>query len=140
DQRGRPARVRPAPGRVGPQGTDPDGGSRGGPGVTGKETSLRVCVTGAAGFIGANLVARLKAEGHWVRAVDVKETPHRAHLYEQADDVRVKVRTLGRRTYGWDLRSRGLASVALRDIDWVFHLAADHGGAGYFHSHADFKA
>lgn len=89
---------------------------------------MRITVTGAAGFIGANLVARLKSEGHWVRAVDLKQTPHRAHLYEQADDLRLDC----------DLRlgDHGLAE----GVDWVFHLAADHGGAGYFHSDADFKA
>jgi GDP-D-mannose 3', 5'-epimerase len=32
----------------------------------------RVLVTGAGGFIGHHLVKRLKAEGHWVRGVDLK--------------------------------------------------------------------
>lgn len=91
---------------------------------------MRYCVTGAAGFIGANLVARLKSQGHWVRAVDVKETPHRAHLYTQADEVWTDC----------DLRLDWAASYALVAVDRVFHLAADHGGAGYFHSSADFKA
>jgi GDP-D-mannose 3',5'-epimerase len=89
---------------------------------------MRYTVTGAAGFIGANLVARLKSQGHWVRAVDIKRTPHRAHLYEQADDLRLDC----------DLR-RGDQGCA-QGVDRVFHLAADHGGAGYFYSDADFKA
>ena len=33
---------------------------------------MKVVVTGAGGFIGHHLVKRLKAEGHWVRGVDVK--------------------------------------------------------------------
>lgn len=90
---------------------------------------MRYCVTGAAGFIGANLVARLKDQGHWVRAVDVKHTPQRQHLYGQADEF-LKV----------DLRHLSNALLATEDIDRVFHLAADHGGAGYFYSDADFKA
>ena len=33
----------------------------------------RILVNGAGGFIGGHLVRRLKAEGHWVRAVDLKQ-------------------------------------------------------------------
>lgn len=89
---------------------------------------MRIVVTGAAGFVGANLVARLKAQGHWVRAIDVKRTPHRAHLCEQADQVWTNCDLRYDDDLGW------------YDVDQVFHLAADHGGAGYFHSKADFKA
>jgi nucleoside-diphosphate-sugar epimerase len=32
----------------------------------------RILVNGAGGFIGGHMVKRLKAEGHWVRAVDIK--------------------------------------------------------------------
>jgi GDP-D-mannose 3',5'-epimerase len=32
----------------------------------------RVLVNGAGGFIGGHMVKRLKGEGHWVRAVDLK--------------------------------------------------------------------
>lgn len=90
---------------------------------------MKHLVTGAAGFIGANLVARLKAKGDTVFAVDVKETPERQHLYQRADGF-----------WLYDLRSSGLCHSAIRDVDWVWHLAADHGGAGYFYSDADFKA
>ena len=90
----------------------------------------RYLVTGAAGFIGANLVARLKAQGHWVRAVDVKETPEREHLYSLADEYSTIT----------DLRERFAAFSAVEGIERVFHLAADHGGAGYFHGDWDFKA
>lgn len=85
-------------------------------------------VTGASGFIGASLVARLKFEGHWVCAIDIKDTPERAHLYGQADEV---VRADLREQQDWG---------AIFDVDAVFHLAADHGGAGYFYGPADFKA
>lgn len=90
--------------------------------------SDRYLVTGAAGFIGASLVARLKSQGHWVRAVDIKTTPERSHLYEQADEFMLV-----------DLRKPGMEST-LADVDYVYHLAADHGGAGYFHGDWDFKA
>jgi GDP-D-mannose 3',5'-epimerase len=91
---------------------------------------MKVCVTGAAGFIGANLVARLKKDGHWVRAVDIHETRQRARLYRQADECFLCD----------DLRLDGTARYAVQGVDRVFHLAADHGGAGYFYSDADFKA
>ena len=35
-------------------------------------TKTRILVTGAGGFIGHHLVKRLKAEGYWVRGVDIK--------------------------------------------------------------------
>lgn len=90
----------------------------------------RYTVTGSSGFIGANMVARLKGQGHWVRAVDVKETPEREHLYSRADQVWVAS----------DLRDLERAREATEGVDRVIHLAADHGGAGYFYSDADMKA
>ena len=46
-------------------------------------TQKRALVCGAGGFIGGHLVKRLKAEGYWVRGVDLKE-----HEFSptQADD------------------------------------------------------
>jgi D-arabinose 1-dehydrogenase-like Zn-dependent alcohol dehydrogenase len=41
-------------------------------GGTDMGNKTRVLVTGAGGFIGHHLVKRLKAEGHWVRGVDLK--------------------------------------------------------------------
>jgi len=38
---------------------------------------LKICVTGAGGFIASHLSKRLKEEGHFVRAVDWKENEHR---------------------------------------------------------------
>jgi GDP-D-mannose 3',5'-epimerase len=35
-------------------------------------TTIRVLVTGAGGFIGHHLVAFLRAQGYWVRGVDLK--------------------------------------------------------------------
>ena len=91
---------------------------------------VRYTVTGASGFIGANLVARLKERNCFVRAVDIKDTPEREHLYSWADEVWT----------GCDLRDFGQAARAVEGADRVFHLAADHGGAGYFYSDADMKA
>jgi nucleoside-diphosphate-sugar epimerase len=77
----------------------------------------RVLVGGAGGFIGGHLVKRLKAEGFWVRGVDIKK-----HEYAetQADEF-----LLG------DLCDQGVAQAAVDGIDEVYQLAADMGGAGY---------
>lgn len=75
-------------------------------------------VCGAGGFIGGHLVNRLKADGFWVRGVDIKE-----HEFTQtrADDF-----ILG------DLRDRDFCEGLFdRRFDEVFQLAADMGGAGF---------
>lgn len=86
----------------------------------------RYAVTGAAGFIGSHLVASLKSDGHFVRAIDSDLRIDRKHLWGQADDVELI-----------DLRSVTAAIAALMGCERVYHLAADHGGAGYFHSDHD---
>jgi GDP-D-mannose 3', 5'-epimerase len=77
----------------------------------------RVLVNGAGGFIGGQLVKRLKAEGLWVRAVDLK-----AHEYFKppADEF-----------LRGDLREQSFTQKVVRGIDEVYQLAADMGGAGY---------
>ncbi|MGD9982082.1 MAG: NAD-dependent epimerase/dehydratase family protein, partial [Hyphomonadaceae bacterium] len=75
-------------------------------------------VCGGGGFIGAHLVKRLKREGFWVRAVDLKFPEYDA---THADDF-----VIG------DLRDQSLVrSVIDRRFDELYQLAADMGGAGY---------
>ena len=75
-------------------------------------------VLGAGGFIGGHLVKRLKAEGYWVRGVDMK-------LHEFSDSVANEF-VVG------DLRDQQVCDRALdRHFDEVYQLAADMGGAGY---------
>ena len=81
-------------------------------------SNKRALVCGAGGFIGGHLVKRLKSEGYWVRGVDLKE-----HEYcpTQADDFVVG-----------DLRDAVLCErVVDRDLNEVYQLAADMGGAGF---------
>jgi len=77
----------------------------------------KILVNGAGGFIGGHMVKRLKAEGNWVRAVDLK-----LHEYAtpQADEF-----ILG------DLRDQDLAARVVEGIEEVYQFAADMGGAGY---------
>src|SRR5690242_6167916 len=77
----------------------------------------RVLVAGAGGFIGGHLVRRLKKEGFWVRGVDLKK-PEFSHTL--ADEF-----VLG------DLRNTALVREVVQDVEEIYQLAADMGGAGY---------
>jgi GDP-D-mannose 3',5'-epimerase len=77
----------------------------------------RVLVCGAGGFIGSHLARRLKAEGLWVRGVDVKQPEFSPTA---ADEFIVA-----------DLRDQRVVSDVVAGIDEVYQLAADMGGAGY---------
>ncbi|HKD06969.1 MAG TPA: NAD-dependent epimerase/dehydratase family protein [Bryobacteraceae bacterium] len=77
----------------------------------------RVLVNGAGGFIGGHLVRRLKDEGYWVRAVDLKANEYAPSA---ADEFIIG-----------DLRSAEVTKSAVDGIDEVYQLAADMGGAGY---------
>jgi len=77
----------------------------------------KVLVCGAGGFIGGHLVKRLKSEGFWVRAVDIKEHEYAA---PPADEF-----------IRGDLRDPQVARAAVEGIEDMYQLAADMGGAGY---------
>ena len=81
-------------------------------------TERTVLVCGAGGFIGSHLVKRLKAEGLWVRGVDLKEPEFGASA---ADDFVLA-----------DLREQSeMRPIFDRPYDEVYQLAADMGGAGF---------
>lgn len=78
----------------------------------------RAIVCGAGGFIGHHLVKRLKNEGFWVRGIDLKQPDFSP---SEADEF-----VIG------DLRNPELyVSLFAGDLDQVYQLAADMGGAGY---------
>jgi GDP-D-mannose 3',5'-epimerase len=84
-----------------------------------KEQGMKTAlVCGGGGFIGSHLVKRLKREGFWVRAVDLKFpdfSPTEADDFIEAD-----------------LRDQHVCRTAVdRRFDEVYQLAADMGGAGY---------
>jgi GDP-D-mannose 3',5'-epimerase len=76
-----------------------------------------VLVCGAGGFIGSHLVKRLKADGYWVRGVDLKRNEFSPI---PADEFIVG-----------DLRDPSVVRGVLAGTDEVYQLAADMGGAGY---------
>jgi dihydroflavonol-4-reductase len=75
---------------------------------------MRCFVTGASGFIGANLVHELNARGHSVRA-----------LLRPNADVRGLKGAEFERVSG-DLSDRAALAAAMRGCDWCFHVAASY--------------
>lgn len=81
-----------------------------------KQKKALVC--GAGGFIGGHLVNRLKQEGYWVRGVDLKEN----EFGNMNSDEFIK----------GDLRDVAVSKkVVTSDLDEIYQLAADMGGAGF---------
>jgi len=78
----------------------------------------RALVCGAGGFIGGHLVERLKAEGYWVRGVDIAAPEFRVSA---ADEFLF----LDLRDYMDTLRA------VCGGFDEVYQLAADMGGMGF---------
>jgi GDP-D-mannose 3', 5'-epimerase len=77
----------------------------------------RILVNGAGGFIGGHMVKRLKSEGHWVRAADIK----RHEFSSLPADEFVQV----------DLSDQESMASVVEGIDEIYQFAADMGGAGY---------
>ena len=78
----------------------------------------KILVCGAGGFIGTHLVRSLKAQGHYVIGADLKFPEF---SITECDEF-----------YQVDLRNqRSVTRLIKRDIDEIYQLAADMGGAGY---------
>lgn len=77
-------------------------------------TNMKCFVTGASGFVGANLVHELVARGHSVKA-----------LLRPESDVRGLEGTKFERVPG-DLGDRQALERGLADCDWCFHVAASY--------------
>ncbi len=75
---------------------------------------MKCFVTGASGFVGANLVHELNARGHEVKAL-LRETSDTRGL-EGADYERVT----------GDLADKRALTDAMRGCDWCFHVAASY--------------
>ena len=78
----------------------------------------KMLVCGAGGFIGTHLVNSLKAQGHYVIGADLK---YPEFSQTNCDEF-----------YQYDLREQELVRrLITTDIDTIYQLAADMGGAGY---------
>lgn len=77
-------------------------------------------VTGAGGFIGGHLVAKLVADGFRnIRAVDYKPAEDWFQRFPAAQNLQL------------DLRRRQACREAVRDARVIYHMAADMGGMGF---------
>src|SRR5215471_16410526 len=88
----------------------------------------RTLVTGGASFIGSHLVDALIAKGAQVRVVDNLSSGHLDHIRHHVAGGRVEFMHA-------DLADPAVAEEAVRGMETVFHLAADHGGRGYVDLH-----
>ncbi len=89
---------------------------------------ISTLVTGGASFIGSHLVDALLERGAQVKIVDDLSSGRQENIQEH----------LRRRSVEFiqaDLHEPGVAERAVKGIDVVFHLAADHGGRGYVELH-----
>lgn len=79
----------------------------------------KILIAGGGGFIGGHLAARLRADGHQVRCVDVKPLED---WYQVFDDVENVVA---------DLKKIDACREACHNVTDVYNLAADMGGMGF---------
>ena len=97
-----------------------------------KKTAL---VLGAGGFIGSHMVKRLRAEGYWVRGVDLKYPEFSAtesHEFIQGDlrDMRFVERCI-RYAGPYSNFYASIVDKFLQPFDEIYQFAADMGGAGF---------
>lgn len=90
--------------------------------------STRTLVTGGASFIGSHLVDALLARGARVRVVDNLTSG-------KLDNIRRHVQSGDVEFVEADLNDPHVAERAVKGMNVVFHLAADHGGRGYVDLH-----
>ena len=78
---------------------------------------MKILVTGAGGFIGSHTVNYLKRSGHYVRGVDIRKSEY----MKTREDSWITL----------DLRDLENCLYCTRDVDQVYHFAANMGGIGF---------
>lgn len=89
---------------------------------------VKTLVTGGASFIGSNLVESLAEKGAQIRVIDNLSSGRKEYLEPLLKSGQVEF-------LQGDLLDQETTRVAVREIEVVFHLAADHGGRGYVDLH-----
>jgi nucleoside-diphosphate-sugar epimerase len=87
-----------------------------------------VLITGGASFIGSSLADSLISKGTQIRIVDDLSSG-------KLNNISVHLKNKSIEFIKNDLREPGVAKKAVKGIDIIFHLAADHGGRGYVDLH-----
>ena len=102
------------------------------------EYTKTALVLGAGGFIGSHMVKRLRAEGYWVRGVDLKypefsQTEANEFITGDLRDVRFVASCL---QYKGDQGNfyQLVPDRYITSFDEIYQLAADMGGAGFVFS------
>lgn len=88
----------------------------------------KILVTGGSSFIGSTLVDRLLEKGANVSIIDDLSSGKLENIKDHIKKKTVKFTKA-------DLREPGVTRKAVKGIDVIFHLAADHGGRGYVDLH-----
>ena len=97
-----------------------------------KKTAL---VLGAGGFIGSQMVKRLRKEGYWVRGVDLKypefsKTEANEFVCGDLRDVEIVRRVIRFGGYTGNYYAQ-IVDKFLEPFDEIYQFAADMGGAGF---------
>lgn len=109
---------------------------------------MKCIVLGGGGFIGANLARRLATDGHSVLTIDCDYPTWRNPESSSDQSWRAdlewwppagEIRCLEANLAAWQDHDMSELFM-IEEANWVFHLAADMGGVGYFHSDADLGA
>ena len=104
--------------------------------MTERQKTALVC--GAGGFIGGHMVRRLKAEGYWVRGVDIKrpeysQTAADEFITGDLTDIQFVERVT--KFSGYQGNFYYSTPEAMKEpFDEIYQYAADMGGAGYIFS------
>ena len=99
------------------------------------EYSKTALVLGAGGFIGSHMVKRLRAEGYWVRGVDLKYPEYcatEANEFIQGDltDPVFVSRVIQFKGYQGNFYNE-IPYRLVKPFDEIYQFAADMGGAGF---------
>ena len=99
------------------------------------EYSKTALVLGAGGFIGSHMVKRLRAEGYWVRGVDLKYpefSSTQANEFVTGDlrDVRFVCECIQFKGYQGNF-FQSVPDQYIKPFDEIYQFAADMGGAGF---------
>jgi nucleoside-diphosphate-sugar epimerase len=86
-----------------------------------------VLVTGGASFIGSHLVDRLLGAGAEVHIIDDFSSGRRDNISSLPEDMIIEI----------DLANRELTLERFPECEYVFHLAAVHGGRGFIDTFPD---
>ena len=104
--------------------------------MTERQKTALVC--GAGGFIGGHMVRRLKAEGYWVRGVDIKRPEYSQTAADEfiiGDLTDIKFVERVTKFSGYQGNFYYLTPEAMKEpFDEIYQYAADMGGAGYIFS------